>query len=155
MPLYYEKLVEETNTKENTCSVHVYVWLYIIVVLAGNFKRKLQAIISDAPYKYYGLSEIMACNFHLKLLASTIHVYIQYCSEGQQFFFYYNNKIRYLCLISLWLDHGWIMYTNKYSEEPLLNRKCKCTCIVYGYVWMSINNLLIVQHKQTQACLIF
>ena len=36
-----------------------------IIVLAGNFQQKWQAIISDAPYKYYGLSEMtcMACNF--------------------------------------------------------------------------------------------
>ena len=46
------------------------------MVLAGNFEQKLQAIISDAPYKYYGLSKIMACNFHLKLPASTIYLII-------------------------------------------------------------------------------
>ena len=44
----------------------------LIMVLAGNVEWKLQAIISDAPYKYYGLSEIMACNFRSTLPASTI-----------------------------------------------------------------------------------
>ena len=48
------------------------------MVLADNFERKLQAIISDIPYKYYGLSyyglsEIMACNFCSKLPANTIY----------------------------------------------------------------------------------
>ena len=32
-------------------SIHVAVGM----VLADNFKRKLQAIILDAPYKYYGI----------------------------------------------------------------------------------------------------
>ena len=42
------------------------------MILDSNFKQKF---ISDAPYKYYGLSEIMACNFRLKLPASTIIYY--------------------------------------------------------------------------------
>ena len=46
------------------------------MVLAGNVERKFQAIISDAPYKSYGLSEIMACNFHSTLPASTIHIIV-------------------------------------------------------------------------------
>ena len=47
------------------------------MVLAGNFEQKLQAIVSDAPYKYYGASEIMACNSCLKLPASTIPISTQ------------------------------------------------------------------------------
>ena len=43
-----------------------------IMVLANNFKWELQAIILDTPYKYYGASKIMACNFCSKLPASTI-----------------------------------------------------------------------------------
>ena len=47
------------------------------MVGAGNFGRKLQATISDAPYKYMyslmGLSEIVACNFRPKLPAPTAH----------------------------------------------------------------------------------
>ena len=44
------------------------------MILAGNFEQKLHAIILDAPYKYYGLSKIMACNFCLILPASTIYI---------------------------------------------------------------------------------
>ena len=58
-------MVQTDNLILDTCTI-----------LAGNFKRKLQAILSDAPYKYYGLSEIMACNFCLKLPPSTILLYI-------------------------------------------------------------------------------
>ena len=42
------------------------------MILDSNFKQKL---ILDAPYKYYALSEIMACNFHLKLPTSTMIYY--------------------------------------------------------------------------------
>ena len=59
-------------------SIHVTVGM----VLAGNFERKLQAIISDAPYKHYGLSEIMAYNFYSKLP----YIYILFWDN--------NNKIK-------------------------------------------------------------
>ena len=42
------------------------------MILDSNFKQKL---ISDAPYKYYALSEIMACNVRLKLPTSTMIYY--------------------------------------------------------------------------------
>ena len=51
----------------HTCTLY----MYRCILLAGNLERKLQAIILDAPYKDYGLSEIM---FHLKFPASTIQL---------------------------------------------------------------------------------
>ena len=51
----------------HTCTLY----MYRCILLAGNLEQKLQAIILDAPYKYYGLSEIM---FHLIFLASTIQL---------------------------------------------------------------------------------
>ena len=43
------------------------------MALAGIFERKLQAIISDTPYKY---CRLFACNFCSKLPPSTIGVFI-------------------------------------------------------------------------------
>ena len=50
----------------------IHICVFVCMVGAGNFGRKLQATISDAPYKYMGLSEIVACNFRPKLPAPTI-----------------------------------------------------------------------------------
>ena len=39
----------------HTCTLY----MYRCILLAGNLEWKLQAIILDTPYKYYGLSEIV------------------------------------------------------------------------------------------------
>ena len=44
------------------------------MVLAGNFRQKYGSVISDTPYKQYGLSEITGPYFRLKLPASTIYL---------------------------------------------------------------------------------
>ena len=51
---------------EQTLIVNATLALEYIMILDNNFKHKL------ILYKYYGLSEIMACNFRLKLPTSTI-----------------------------------------------------------------------------------